>query len=111
MNDRTRDPNLIVWMLAFGRLLPHVANAGVFSASNGHWWLRATNGYTDGTYIFQPPDIWIATGRLGTGAWRQRSGSTASILWVMGVLIVLFVVWKVSGLRKVAAVAKAPSVS
>jgi hypothetical protein len=89
-----------------------VANAGAFSASNGHWWLRATNGYTDGgTYIFQPPDIWLATGRLGTGAWRQRSGSTASILWVMGALIVLFVVWKVSGSRKVAAVAKAPSVS
>jgi hypothetical protein len=32
-------------------------------------------------------------------------------MWVMGVLIVLFVVWKVSGLRKVEAVAKAPSVS
>jgi hypothetical protein len=89
-----------------------VANAGAFSASNGHWWLRATNGYTDGgTYIFQPPDLWIATGRLGTGAWRQRSGSTASIMLVIGALIVLVVAWKVFGLRKVAAVAKAPSVS
>jgi hypothetical protein len=96
------------WMLGVGSPSRHgtykfhsegadgaVANAGAFSASNGHWWLRATNGYTDGgTYIFQPPDLWIATGRLGTGAWRQRSGSTASILWVMGALIVLFVVWK-----------------
>jgi hypothetical protein len=86
-----------------------VANAGAFSASNGHWWLRATNGYTDGgTYIYQPPDIWIATGRLGTGAWHQRSEIRASIIWGLGALIVLFVVSKVSGSRKVAAVAKSP---
>jgi hypothetical protein len=32
-------------------------------------------------------------------------------MWLMGALIVLFVVWKVSGLRMVAAAAKAPSVS
>jgi hypothetical protein len=31
-------------------------------------------------------------------------------MWVIGALIVLFVISKVSGLRKVAAVAKAPSV-
>lgn len=48
-------------------------NAGTFSASNGHWALRATNGYADGgTYVFQPPGTWIATGNLGTAAWRQR---------------------------------------
>ncbi len=30
--------------------------------------------YADGgTYLFQAPDIWIAAGRLGTGAWRQNS--------------------------------------
>jgi hypothetical protein len=51
------------------------SNAGTFSASNGHWSLKASNGYTDGgTYSFQSPDTWIATGyQLGTGAWRRRS--------------------------------------
>jgi hypothetical protein len=49
---------------------PHT---GSFSANNGHWSMRATTGYVDGgTYLFQAPDIWIATGRLGTGAWRQN---------------------------------------
>jgi hypothetical protein len=44
------------------------------SASNGHWSMRATTGYADGgTYLVQAPDIWIATGRLGTGAWRHNS--------------------------------------
>lgn len=48
---------------------PH---AGTFSASNGHWSLKATNGYTDsGTYLFQPPDTLIATGKLGSAAWRK----------------------------------------
>jgi hypothetical protein len=55
---------------------PH---AGTFSASNGHWSLKATNGYTDGgTYLFQPPDTWIATGQLGTAAWRHPSLKAAS---------------------------------
>ncbi len=51
------------------------SNAGTFSASNGHWSLKASNGYTDGgTYSFQSPDTWIATGyQLGTGTWRRRS--------------------------------------
>ena len=43
------------------------ANAGIFSASNGRWALQATNGYADGgTYLFPPPDTWIATGKFGT---------------------------------------------
>jgi hypothetical protein len=47
---------------------PHT---GSFSANNGHWSMRATTGYADGgTYLFRAPDVWIATGRLGTGAWR-----------------------------------------
>ena len=48
---------------------PHV---GTFSAHDGRWSLHATNGYTDGgTYTFQPPNSFIATGRLGTGNWRH----------------------------------------
>ena len=50
---------------------PH---AGTFSASNGHWSLKATTGYTDsGTYLFQAPDTLIATGQLGTAAWRHHA--------------------------------------
>jgi hypothetical protein len=50
---------------------PHT---GSFSANNGHWSMRATTGYADGgTYLLQRPDVWIATGRLGTGAWRHNS--------------------------------------
>src|SRR5208283_3118218 len=49
-------------------------NAGTFSASNGHWSLTSSNGYTDGgDYVFQAPDIWIATGKLGIAAWRHPS--------------------------------------
>jgi hypothetical protein len=49
-------------------------NSGTFSAANGHWALKATNGYADGgSYVFQVPDTWIATGQLGTAAWRQRA--------------------------------------
>jgi hypothetical protein len=48
---------------------PH---AGAFSASNGHWSLKATNGYADsGTYLFQRPDTLVAVGKLGTAAWRK----------------------------------------
>jgi len=55
---------------------PH---AGTFSASNGQWLTKATNGYTDGgTYLFQAPDIWISTGQLGTGVWHRPSLKAAS---------------------------------
>jgi hypothetical protein len=55
-------------------------NAGTFSASSGRWSLQATNGYADGgTYLFQPPDTWIATGKLGTATWRQR-GAKGSVV-------------------------------
>jgi class 3 adenylate cyclase len=47
---------------------PH---SGRFEASNGRWSLQATNGYTDGgTYEVLPSGAFIATGRLGTGAWQ-----------------------------------------
>ena len=55
------------------------AHAGIFSASNGHWSLKATSGYTDsGTYVFQAPDTLIATGQLGTAAWRHHAVRPAS---------------------------------
>ncbi len=48
---------------------PH---AGAFSANQGHWSLKATTGYTDaGNYLFQSPNIWIATGQLGAAAWLR----------------------------------------
>lgn len=48
------------------------SNAGTFSASDGHWSLHSTDGYTDGgTYKFVPPDSLVATGKLGTGTWRR----------------------------------------
>lgn len=46
--------------------------AGTFSANNGHWSLKTADGYTDaGLYLYQAPDIWIATGKLGAAAWRR----------------------------------------
>jgi Domain of unknown function (DUF4189) len=50
------------------------SQAGIFSASGGHWSMQATAGYPDsdgGSYMFQSPDTMIATGRLGTGTWRR----------------------------------------
>ncbi len=48
------------------------SNAGIFSASNGHWSLKTRTGYTDGgNYLFQAPDVWIATGKLGAAAWLR----------------------------------------
>jgi hypothetical protein len=55
------------------------SHAGTFSASNGHWALKATTGYTDsGTYRFQAPDTLIATGQLGTAAWRHHAEKPVS---------------------------------
>ena len=53
--------------------------AGAFSARNGHWSLKATNGYTDGgTYSLQTSDTCSWTGQLGTAAWRRYSSNAAS---------------------------------
>jgi hypothetical protein len=50
---------------------PH---SGTFSASKGRWKLKATTGWADlGVYVFQPPDTLIATGLLGTAAWRRQA--------------------------------------
>ncbi|MGC1873024.1 MAG: DUF4189 domain-containing protein [Acidobacteriaceae bacterium] len=48
------------------------SQAGTFSARDGHWSMHATNGYSDGgTYKFLSPNVWEATGKLGTGTWRK----------------------------------------
>jgi hypothetical protein len=51
-------------------------HAGTFSASNGVWKLVATTGLpglTDGgVYSVSSPDVWSATGHLGTGVWHRR---------------------------------------
>ena len=45
---------------------------GSFSSMDGRWSIRAPNGYTDGgPYSFPTPDTFLATGHLGTGAWRR----------------------------------------
>jgi len=58
------------------------SHAGTFSASNGHWSLKATSGlpgYTDGgTYRTEPPNTWVPTGRLGQGTWHIRKVRHAS---------------------------------
>jgi hypothetical protein len=47
-------------------------NAGAFSASNGHWSLRASNGYTDGgSYWISSHDFWGATGQHGPAVWHR----------------------------------------
>lgn len=49
------------------------ANAGTFTASQGHYTLHATSRNWDdtGTYEFQGPDTVVATGKLGTGTWHR----------------------------------------
>jgi class 3 adenylate cyclase len=44
---------------------------GRFDAKDGRWSILATNGYTDGgSYEVLPSGAFVATGRLGTGAWQ-----------------------------------------
>jgi hypothetical protein len=48
------------------------SHSGHFAASEGHWSLKAQNGYSDaGLYRFQAPNVWIATGNLGAAAWYR----------------------------------------
>ena len=55
------------------------AHAGKFSARKNHWSLKATTGYTDkGLYLYQAPDILLATGNLGGAAWRRPVASSSS---------------------------------
>jgi hypothetical protein len=71
-----RNPGVWVWRIAAnGTYEFHseagdgaAPQAGTVSASNGKW----SNGWTDGgTYTFQAPNTLLATGKLGTGAWRR----------------------------------------
>jgi len=46
---------------------------GTFSASNGNWSLRRSDGYTDGgAYSFRSRDTWIAAGNHGIAVWTRR---------------------------------------
>jgi hypothetical protein len=48
------------------------SSTGSFSAGNGHWSLKAGNGYSDsGDYLYQAPDVFIATGQHGAVAWLR----------------------------------------
>jgi hypothetical protein len=56
------------------------SHSGKFSAANGQWSLTATSGirgYTDtGNYLYQAPNILMATGRLGGAAWLRAASSS-----------------------------------
>jgi hypothetical protein len=48
------------------------AQAGSFAASNGAWTMKAKTGYADsGNYLYQAPNIFIATGNLGAASWLR----------------------------------------
>jgi hypothetical protein len=49
------------------------ANTGTFQAGGGHWSLKADKiGYADfGDYLFQVPNVFIATGQHGAVAWLR----------------------------------------
>jgi hypothetical protein len=48
------------------------AQAGSFAASNGAWTMKAKTGYADsGNYLYQAPNIFIATGKLGAASWMR----------------------------------------
>jgi len=55
------------------------SQGGTFSASDGHWTLRATSGYTDGgTYTLQSSDTLIAVGRHGMAVWHRADNAARS---------------------------------
>jgi hypothetical protein len=53
------------------------SHAGSFGAKGGQWSLTATSGYPGwvdgGKYTLDLPDTWVATGKLGKGAWHRQS--------------------------------------
>jgi hypothetical protein len=54
---------------------PH---SGSFSASGGHWWLRTSDGQTDGgAYRNDRTDTFVATGKSGTWAWKHPARGDA----------------------------------
>ena len=56
------------------------SQTGNFSARDGHWSMNATTGipgYTNsGLYLFQAPNVWMATGRDGGAAWLNAAACT-----------------------------------
>lgn len=54
-------------------------HAGSFGAKGGQWSLTATSGYPGwvdgGKYTLDLPDTWVASGKLGKGAWHRQSRS------------------------------------
>ena len=57
------------------------AQAGSFAASNGAWTMKAKTGYTDsGNYLYQAPNIFIATGKLGAAAWLRPDLAQAAMV-------------------------------
>ncbi len=56
------------------------ANAGSFAASNGAWTMKANAGYADsGNYLYQAPNIFIATGKLGAATWLRPDLAQAAM--------------------------------
>jgi hypothetical protein len=55
------------------------ANVGTFAANDGKWSLATSTGYSDGgPYFLKDPDTWMASGRLGWGAWHRVSTKSAA---------------------------------
>ena len=56
------------------------SHTGNFAARDGQWSLNATTGivgYTDsGLYLFQAPNVLMATGKLGGAAWLNAAACT-----------------------------------
>jgi hypothetical protein len=56
------------------------AHAGSFAASNGAWTMKAKTGYAgSGNYLYQAPNIFIATGKLGAAAWLRPELAQAAM--------------------------------
>ena len=48
------------------------AHAGLFAASNGVWTMKAKTGYSgSGNYLYQAPNIFLATTKLGAVSWMR----------------------------------------
>jgi len=48
------------------------AHAGSFAASNGAWTMKAKTGYAgSGNYLYQAPNIFLATSQLGAVSWLR----------------------------------------
>ena len=56
------------------------AHAGSFAASNGAWTMKAKTGYAgSGNYLYQAPNIFIATSQLGAVSWLRPELAQAAM--------------------------------